>query len=97
MDKDDKIRSTLMDHLEEQISNKRAQYFHSSQARFCACTRKKLFGTRRLECWDKNNVEGHILRSPPKVNSKLKYIVFDCGEIDGNALLVSHKDGSTGD
>ena len=32
-----------------------------------------------------------------KVNSKLKCVVFDCGEIDGNALLVSRKDGSTGD
>ena len=32
-----------------------------------------------------------------KVNSKLKCILFDCGEIDGNVLLVSREDGSTGD
>ena len=32
-----------------------------------------------------------------KVNSKLKCVIFDCGETDGNAFLVSREDWSTGD
>ncbi len=34
---------------------------------------------------------------PAKANSKSSYVVFGCGEFDGNAFFFSRKDGAAGD